>query len=92
MAGHLKDGVDRLLLGRIDEGAGVDHENFGLFGSGSEARACAVEQSHHDLGVDEVFRAAEGDEAHDRGRRFTQFGHSLIVPVQRKEQESWPRE
>ena len=38
--------------------AGVDDEDFGLVDVGGEARAGAVEQAHHDLGVDEVFGAA----------------------------------
>jgi hypothetical protein len=38
--------------------AGVDDEDFGFFGVGGEARAGAVEQAHHDLGVDEVLGAA----------------------------------
>ena len=58
VARHLENGVDRLLLGGVDEAAGVDDEDFGLFGMGGQARAGAVEQAHHDLGVDEVFGAA----------------------------------
>jgi len=60
---HLEDGVDGLLLGGVDEAAGVDDEDFGVLGVGSELAACMVEQAHHDLGVDEVLGAAEGDEA-----------------------------
>ena len=80
MAGHFENGVDRLLLGRVDEGAGVDDEDFGLFGMGGEPRAGAVEQAHHHLGVDEVFGAAQGDKAHGGGRGWGGFGHSSIVP------------
>jgi len=58
VAGHFQDGVDGLLLGGVDEGAGVDDEDFGVFGAGGEAGSGAVEQAHHDLGVDEVFGAA----------------------------------
>ena len=57
-AGHLEDGVDGLLLGGVDKAAGIDDEDLGFFGMGGEARAGAVEQAHHDLGVDEVFGAA----------------------------------
>ena len=32
VARHFEDGVDRLLLGGVDEGAGVDDEDFGVFG------------------------------------------------------------
>jgi hypothetical protein len=31
---HLEDGVDGLLLGGVDEGAGVDDEDVGVFGAG----------------------------------------------------------
>ena len=58
VAGHFEDGVDGFLLGGVDEGAGVDDEDLGLLRMGGEARAGAVEQAHHDLGVDEVFGAA----------------------------------
>ena len=58
MLDHFEDGVDGLLLGGIDEGAGVDDEDIGLVDMGGEARAGAIEQAHHDLGVDEVFGAA----------------------------------
>ena len=63
---HLEDGVDGFLLGGVDEGAGVDDEDVGVFGAGGELAAGAMEQAHHDLGVDEVFGAAEGDEADGR--------------------------
>jgi len=57
-AGHFEDGVDGFLLGGVNEGAGVDDEDVGFFGMSGEASAGAVEQAHHDLGVDEVFGAA----------------------------------
>ncbi len=60
---HLEDGVDGLLLGGVDEAAGVDDDDVGVFGVGGEFAAGAVEQAHHDFGVDEVFGAAERDEA-----------------------------
>jgi len=58
VAGHFQDGVDGLLLGGVDETARVDDEDFGLFGMGGEACAGAVQQTHHHLGVDEVFGTA----------------------------------
>ena len=61
---HLEDGVDRLLLGGVDEGAGVDDEDVGVFGTGGKLGAVVVEQAHHHFGVDEIFRAAERDEAY----------------------------
>ena len=80
MSGHLQYRVDRLLLGRVDEAAGVDDEDLGLFGMGGEASAGAVEQAHHHLRVDEVFGAAQRNEAHGGGRGWGGFGHTFIVP------------
>ena len=61
---HLEDGVDGLLLGGVDEAAGVDDDDLGVFGAGGELGSVVVEEAHHDLGVDEVFGAAERDEAY----------------------------
>jgi hypothetical protein len=61
---HLEDGVDGLLLGGVDEAAGVDDDDLGVFGARGELGSVVVEEAHHDLGVDEVFGAAEGDEAY----------------------------
>ena len=58
-----------LLLGGVDEGAGVDDQDVGVGGVGCNLGAGEVEQAHHDFRVDEVFGAAEGDEA-DLDRRF----------------------
>ena len=69
---HLEDGVDGFLLGGVDEGAGVDDEDVGVFGAGGELGAAAMEQAHHDLGVDEVLGAAERDEAYRGG--FVRLG------------------
>jgi hypothetical protein len=61
---HLEDGVHGLLLGRVDEAAGVDDDDFGVFGPGGELGSVVMEEAHHDLGVDEVLGAAERDEAY----------------------------
>jgi hypothetical protein len=61
---HLKDSVDGLLLGGVDEAAGVDDDDLGVFGSGGEFGSVVMEEAHHDLGVDEVFGASERDEAY----------------------------
>ena len=58
VAGHFEDGVDGFLLGCVDEAAGVDDEDVGLFGPGGQACAAAIEKAHHDLGVDQVLGAA----------------------------------
>ena len=60
---HFENGVDGLLLGGIDEGASIDDEDVGVFGGGGEVGAIVMQEAHHDLGVDEVLGAAEGDEA-----------------------------
>ncbi len=64
---HLEDGVDGFLLGGVDEGAGVDDEDVGVFGAGGELGTAAMEQAHHDLGVNEVLGAAKRDEAYRGG-------------------------
>ena len=63
VGGHLKDGVDRFLLGAFDERAGVDDDDVGVLGAAGEFGSGAREQAHHDFAVDEVLGAAETDEA-----------------------------
>ena len=46
---HFENGVDRLLLGRIDEAARIDDQDLGVFRPRSQARAGAIQQAHHDL-------------------------------------------
>jgi hypothetical protein len=46
--------------------------------------SCAVyrlgaQQAYHHLGIDEVFRAAQGDKAHGGGSGRGEFGYTLIV-------------
>jgi len=81
---HFEDGVDGLLLGGIDEGTGVDDENLGVFGMAGQARTGAVQQPHHDFGVDKIFGAAQRNKAHGWGefrlRGSGKFAHSFIVP------------
>jgi len=71
---HLEDGVDGLLLGGLDEAAGVDDEDFCVFGLGGELGSTAMEQAHHDLRVNEVFGAAERDEADRWAVGFLELG------------------
>ena len=63
---HLEDGVDGLLLGGVDEGAGVHDEDVGVFGGRGELGTVVMQEAHHDFGVDEVFGTAKGDEAYFR--------------------------
>ena len=60
---HFEDVADRLLLGRVDERAGVDDDHVGLFGLGNHHHARLMQMAHHDLAIDEIFGASEGDEA-----------------------------
>ena len=54
--------VDRLLLGRVDEPAGVDEDDVGVIGIGGIRGAAILEIGDVPLGVDGVLVAAEGDE------------------------------
>src|SRR5882724_9537306 len=69
---HFEDGVDRLLLCLLDEGAGVDDDGLGALQLGDDLIASAGELPQHHLAVDEVLGAAQADHAHpgalgDRG-------------------------
>ena len=81
VAGHFEDGVDGLLFGGVDEAACVDDEDFGFLRMRGQARAGAVQQTHHHLGVNEVFGTAQRNKAHGRGSGWGGFGHHFIVPV-----------
>ena len=59
--GHLEDGVDRLLLRLVDEGAGVDHQHVGGRGIARQLMPRLLREPEHDLGVHKVLRTAEGD-------------------------------
>ena len=60
--GHVEDGRDRLLLGRLDEGAGVDDQDIGLGRIGRELDAVLLEDAEHDLCVNEILGTAKTDE------------------------------
>jgi len=70
----LQDRPDALLLGRIDESAGVDQHDVGLVGLGGEFVAVALGIAEHDLGIDEVLGATEADQADFTG--FDGMGRS----------------
>ena len=61
VAGELQDGVQGLLGGRGDEGAGVDQKHPGGGRFTHHLPAPADEASQHDFGVHQVFGAAQGD-------------------------------
>jgi hypothetical protein len=62
VAGHLEDGVDRFLLRRVDEGAGVDDQHLGRGGVVGQLMAGVVSQAEHHLRIHQVLRAAERDQ------------------------------
>ena len=62
-----EDGIDALFLGGVDEGAGVDDDGVGVGGVVGDLDAVAQEGAEHDLGIDEIFCAAERDHAHAQG-------------------------
>ena len=61
--GHLEDGVDRLLLGRVDERTRVHHEHVGLAGLARDLVPGTFGKPQHHLGIDEVLGAAEGNKS-----------------------------
>ena len=61
--GSLEDRIDRLLLGRFDEAAGVDDQCLGLAGILRQLVPAGLEQPHHDLAVNQVLRAAQANES-----------------------------
>ena len=66
---HFEDGIDGLLLGGVDERAGVDDDDVGVFGAGGDFSPVGGEHAHHDLGVHEVLGTTEADKADARTRR-----------------------
>ncbi len=59
---HLEDGVDRLALGLVDEGAGVDDHRLGALHVGGDRVPAAGQLAEQDLAVDAVLGAAETDQ------------------------------
>ena len=65
--GGLEQGVDRVLLGRLDEAARVDDHGLGVGGVRDEQEAAGLQPPGQLLGVDLVAGAPEGHHRH-RGR------------------------
>ena len=57
--GHLQNRVDGFLLGRIDEAAGVDHQDFGVARLRRQLVPALRQMAHHHLCIHEVLRASE---------------------------------
>ena len=55
---HLQDGIDRLLLGFVDERAGVHDQYVGARRIVGQLVAGIAGHTQHHLAIDEVFRAA----------------------------------
>ena len=60
---RLADGIERLGDGSIDEAAGVHDDEVGAGIVGHDVVAFGAQARQDLLGIDEGFRAAEGDEA-----------------------------
>ena len=79
--GHrLADGVEALLLGRVEEAAGVDHHHVGAGVVGRQLVALGAQLGDDALGVDQRLRAAERDDADARrglGLGAADFGRGL---------------
>ena len=67
--GPATNGVDALLLGRLDESAGVDHHDAGvvLLGLVLDFVIVGAQLGHHDFAVEDVFRAAQSHHVHLAG-------------------------
>ena len=65
---RFEDGVDRFLLRGIDKRAGVDDEHVGLIRVRGNRHAVLEHAAEHDLGIDQIFCAAEADHADLRRR------------------------
>ncbi len=77
---HLKNRLDRLFFRSLNEGAGVDDDDFCVFWGLSDRVAIIFQHAQHDLRIDQVFRAAEADEVNRRlftfrGRCHEWVGH-----------------
>ena len=60
---HLENGVDRLLFGGVDERARIDHEHVRALSVARQLVPGFLRQPQHDLGVHEILRTPEGNQA-----------------------------
>ena len=76
--GRLEQGVDGVLLGRLDEAAGVDHDGVGVLGVLDQDEPAGLEAPGELLGVDLVAGTAQGHDRHlQRGGRLDGRGRDL---------------
>ena len=58
----LEDRFDRFLLRGVDKRAGIDDEDIRFVRVGRDLHSMRGHAAEHDLGVDQILGAAEGDE------------------------------
>jgi hypothetical protein len=61
---RLKNGVDGFLLGALDETTGVDHDHVGFRPIRGQGVSFLLQQSQHDLAIDEVLGTSQADESY----------------------------
>ena len=71
---HLEDGVDALLLGRIDERARVHDDHVGVARLGRDLVPRLLGEPQHHLAIDEVLGAAERNQTDLQNNLFTRHG------------------
>ena len=77
--GGLEQGVDGVLLGLLDEAAGVDHRDVGVGGVVDEGPALGGEAAGELLGVDLVAGAPEGDQRDAAAARGGRHAATLVA-------------
>ena len=77
MLGQLQNGVNRFLLGGIDERAGVDHEDAGAGGIMGQLVSGFAREPQHYLGIDKVLGAPERNKAYFHPIRYLSHVKSL---------------
>ena len=60
---RFEDGFDALLFRGVDESARIHDEHVGFVGVAGDLHAAGEDAAEHEFGIDEIFRAAEGDHA-----------------------------
>src|SRR5699024_9693312 len=84
---RLADGVQRLLHGRIDEAAGVDHHGIGGIVIPGHVVAFDAQLGQDALGIDQRLGAAEADETDFRGRRGHAAYYGGQTPIVRNRRD-----
>ena len=61
---QVQDRLNRLLLGRVNKAARIDHQDPGLFRVEAQRIARLRQQAEHDLAIHQIFRAAQIHQIH----------------------------